>query len=395
MTDAPSTTSSDIGLPAIVTPAEWRVSFEALLTEEKELTAARDAVSAARRRMPMTRVDTSYRFLGPGGEVSLLDLFEGRRQLIVYRFFYAPDVEGWPEGACSGCSLFADSVTHHAHLNARDTTLAFASAAPQDRIATYRDRMGWTVPWYTLIGDDFSRDLDVEEFFGLNVFLRDGDEIYRTYFVNGRGVETIGHALTFLDLTPLGRQEHWEDSPPGRPQGEPYQWWRRHDEYADPTRSCGVGGPGRQFRRAEPHEAKELEALQKRSTSHWDYPDGYFDWAGDAVRISESYVSSNPVMVLVDHEGRKLGFYSFTEDDEGLLLDRMFLDSDRIGEGLGRVLWQHAIETARNLGASDFTIGADPNAAPFYEAMGARWYASKPTEEPTWTVQMYRYTLTS
>jgi predicted dithiol-disulfide oxidoreductase (DUF899 family) len=142
------------------------------LTREKALTAARDEMAAARRRMPMTRVDTGYRFAGPAGEVGLSDLFEGRRQLIVHRFFYAPDVEGRPEGACSGCSLFADSITHPAHLNARDTTLAFVSAAPQERIETYRDRLGWSVPWYTLGGDDFSRDFDVEEYFGLDVFIR-------------------------------------------------------------------------------------------------------------------------------------------------------------------------------------------------------------------------------
>jgi predicted dithiol-disulfide oxidoreductase (DUF899 family) len=177
MTDAPSRTHADVGLPEVVSPAEWRASFEAMLTREKALTAARDEMSAARRRMPMMRVDTGYRFVGPAGEVGLLELFEGRRQLIVYRFFYAPDVEGWPEGACSGCSMFADSITHPAHLNARDTTLAFVSAVPQERIETYRDRMGWSVPWYTLVGDDFSRDFDVEEYFGLNVFIRDDNAV--------------------------------------------------------------------------------------------------------------------------------------------------------------------------------------------------------------------------
>ena len=160
------------------------------------------------------------------------------------------------------------------------------------------------------------------------------------------------------------------------------------------TTASAVGGDRRHhLRRAEPHEAKELEELQDRSASHWDYPDGYFDWAGDARRITESYVRDNSVLVLVDSDGRKLGFYGFTEDDDGLLLDRMFLDIDQIGRGLGRVLWQHAVQTARELGLSEFVIGADPNAAPFYESMGARWYALKPIEEPTWTVQMYRYTL--
>lgn len=150
---------------------------------------------------------------------------------------------------------------------------------------------------------------------------------------------------------------------------------------------------GHHLRPAEPYEAKELEELQYRSASHWNYPDGYFDWAGDAREITESYVRDNPVFVLIDNNGRKLGFYSFTEDDDGLLLDKMFLDVDQIGRGLGRVLWRHAVHTANHLGVSEFIIGADPNAAPFYEAMGAQWYASKPTEEPTWTVQMYRFTL--
>ena len=144
-------------------------------------------------------------------------------------------------------------------------------------------------------------------------------------------------------------------------------------------------------RSAEPHEAVELEELQERSASHWDYPDGFFDWAGDERRIPESYIREHPVLALVDDGGRTLGFYSFTEGDEGLLLDRMFVDVDQIGTGLGRVLWEHAVGTARGLGASEFVIGSDPNAAPFYEAMGAEWYAARPTEEPTWTVQMYRY----
>ena len=145
-------------------------------------------------------------------------------------------------------------------------------------------------------------------------------------------------------------------------------------------------------RPAVPDEAKELEELQNRSASHWGYPEGYFDWAGDARDIPESYVRDNTVFVLVDGD-RTMGFYSFTDSDEGLLLDRMFLDADQIGRGLGRVLWEHAVQTARGLGASEFVIGADPNAAPFYEAMGAEWYAARPTEEPTWTVQMYRFTV--
>lgn len=158
---------------------------------------------------------------------------------------------------------------------------------------------------------------------------------------------------------------------------------------------ASAGGRDRRhhLRRAEPHEARELEELQYRSASHWHYPDGYFDWAGDARRITKSYVRDNAVFVLADDDGRRLGFYGFTEDNDGLLLDKMFLDVDQIGRGLGHVLWQHAVETARDLGASEFAIAADPNAAGFYESMGAKWCASKPTQEPTWTVQMYRFTL--
>jgi GNAT superfamily N-acetyltransferase len=147
------------------------------------------------------------------------------------------------------------------------------------------------------------------------------------------------------------------------------------------------------FRRAEPSEAGDLEALQGRSASHWNYPDGYFDWAVDALRIPESYIRDNPVFVLLDSAGRKLGFYSFTDDADELLLDKMFVDADQIGKGVGRNLWEHAVRTALDLGRSTFIIGSDPNAAPFYEAMGATWYASKPTDEPTWTIQMYRFTI--
>jgi GNAT superfamily N-acetyltransferase len=154
-----------------------------------------------------------------------------------------------------------------------------------------------------------------------------------------------------------------------------------------------TGSSDPHLRRARPEEAGALETLQNRSATHWGYPDGFFDWAGDARDIPESYVRDNPVFVLVDDSGRRLGFYGFTTKGDDLLLDKMFLDVDQIGRGLGRVLWDHAVRTARGLGASHFVIGSDPNAAPFYEAMGATWFAAEPTEEPTWTVQMYRFTL--
>jgi predicted dithiol-disulfide oxidoreductase (DUF899 family) len=218
----------------IVSNGEWRAAREELLEEEKAHMKARDLLIAKRRRLPVTEVDTGYHFIGPEGDVDLLELFQGRRQLIIYRFFYAPDVENWPDGACSGCSMFADTVTHPAHVAARDTTLAFVTAAPVDHIERLRARMGWQhLPFYSLPDERFSRDFDVEELFGLNVFIRDDDRVYRTFFLNGRGIEEIGSVFSLLDMTILGRQEHWQDVPEGRPQGDPYTWWRLHDHYGD------------------------------------------------------------------------------------------------------------------------------------------------------------------
>ena len=129
--------------PPIVTQPEWEAARQQLLVQEKELTRARDALAAERRRMPWLPVEKDYAFDGPQGTVSLPDLFEGRRQLIVYRAFFEPGVYGWPDHACPGCSLVADQVAHLAHLNARDTTLVFASRAPQPEIARVKARMGW------------------------------------------------------------------------------------------------------------------------------------------------------------------------------------------------------------------------------------------------------------
>jgi predicted dithiol-disulfide oxidoreductase (DUF899 family) len=217
-------------LPPIVTPQAWEAARQELLVKEKEHTRARDALAAQRRRMPRMAVEKDYLFDGPAGPTSLNDLFAGRRQLIVYRFFYQPDVDGWPDLGCPGCSLLADQVAHLAHLNARDTTLAFVSRAPQERIAALKNRMGWDVPWYTLT-DGFDVDFGVDEWHGTNVFYRDGRDISRTYFVNNRGDEAVGGTWAYLDLTPLGRQEEWEDSPAGYPRTPPYVWWRRHHEY--------------------------------------------------------------------------------------------------------------------------------------------------------------------
>ena len=156
-----------MSMPPIVSPQEWDAAREALLVKEKELTRARDALAAERRRMPRMAVEKDYRFEGPDGPVSLLELFEGRRQLILYRFFYEPGVAGWPESGCPGCSFMADQVANLAHLNARDTTFANVSRAPQPDIERWKARMGWEMPWYT-ITDDFDADFGVDEWHGTN-----------------------------------------------------------------------------------------------------------------------------------------------------------------------------------------------------------------------------------
>ena len=221
--------------PQIVSHQEWQRALDELRAEEKRETRRRDALAARRRRLPAEVINKPYGLVGDNGEVTLPDMFDGRRQLLVYHFMFAPAVDGWPEAGCDGCSMFVDQIGHPAHFHARDTTLALVSRAPLSQLQPYRRRMGWTVPWYSSDKSDFNRDFGVTrddgEIFGLSVFLRDGDRVLRTYFTSGRGVEALGSVWTFLDLTPLGRQEEWEDSPAGLPQTPPYTWWRRHDEY--------------------------------------------------------------------------------------------------------------------------------------------------------------------
>jgi predicted dithiol-disulfide oxidoreductase (DUF899 family) len=226
-------------LPKIVPQAEWQAASDKLLAKEKELTRALDGLAAARRRLPMVRIEKDYVFDGPNGKARLRDLFQGRRQLLLYHFMFGPN----QEAGCDGCSMFVDQIGHLAHLNARDTSFVLVSRAPIATIEAFRRRMGWSIPWYSSFGNDFNPDFgrgpkkpeaseyQDGEMFGLSVFLRDGDDVYRTYFTTSRGVERIGSVWTLLDLTPFGRQETWEDSPEGWPQTAPYQWWRRHDEY--------------------------------------------------------------------------------------------------------------------------------------------------------------------
>jgi predicted dithiol-disulfide oxidoreductase (DUF899 family) len=228
-----------MNLPKVVSETEWQAARDALLADEKAATQARDGLAARRRRLPMVRMEKEYVFDGPEGNATLVDLFEGRRQLLLYHFMFGPN----QDAGCDGCSMFVDQIGHLAHLHARDTSLALVSRAPFAKIAAYRERMGWTIPWFSAFDSDFNVDFGVSpetpqpeeyqdgESFGLSVFLRDRDSVFRTYFTTARGVEALGSVWTFLDLTPLGRQEEWEDSPPGYPQTKPYVWWRRHDEY--------------------------------------------------------------------------------------------------------------------------------------------------------------------
>jgi predicted dithiol-disulfide oxidoreductase (DUF899 family) len=218
--------------PPIVSRDAWGKAYRAMLVKEKAQMKAHDALVAERRRMPWIAVETDYQFAGPNGPASLLDLFEGRRQLIVYRAFFGPEVHGWPDHACVGCSVVADQVSNLAHVNARDVTVVYASRASQEDIARQKAQMGWEgIPWYTLT-DSFDVDFGVDQWHGHNAFIHDGSKIYRTYFINGRGDEAMGTLWSYLDMAPLGRQEQWEDSPKGYPQTPPYKWQSWHDSYS-------------------------------------------------------------------------------------------------------------------------------------------------------------------
>ncbi len=210
---------------------------EAFLAKEKEFTQAKDALAAERRRLPMAKVETPYTFAGNSGPVTLLQLFDGRPQLLLYHFMFAPGVHGWPNAGCPGCSMFLDNIGQFTpvHLKARGISLAVVSRAPLSNIEAYRQRMSWPHRWVSSADNSFNVDFglttDEGELHGLSVFLRDGDAVFRTYFTSRRGSEMLGNVWGFLDSTPFGRQEQWEDSPSGWPQSAPYQWWRRHDEY--------------------------------------------------------------------------------------------------------------------------------------------------------------------
>src|SRR4051794_9069554 len=219
-----------MSLPRIASRDEWLAARTELLAKEKEMTRARDALNAERRRLPMVEITKDYAFEGPSGTVALLDLFEGRRQLIVKHFMFAPE---WDE-ACPSCTAGTDEMTDglFAHLHARDTTLVQVSRAPLAKLQAWQAGRGWTIPWYSTHGSDFNHDfavtvdaehpvynyrrVDLEgEMPGQSAFLRDGDRVFHTYSWYARGAEMTGGSYYWLDMTALGRQEDWEE-PKGR-----------------------------------------------------------------------------------------------------------------------------------------------------------------------------------
>jgi predicted dithiol-disulfide oxidoreductase (DUF899 family) len=263
----PDTTTAQ---PPIVSRSEWLAARKRFLAREKELTHLRDEINAERRRLPMVRIDKDHRFDGPNGAARLLDLFDGRRQLIIYHFMFDPNDpppgksgHPWEEG-CNGCSFVADNLPPFLqHLHSRDTTLVFVSRAPQAKIKPFKARMGWSFPWFSSFGSDFNYDFHVTtdekvapveynyqdkatlenkgetyhiagEQPGLSVFLRDdAGAVYHTYSTYGRGLETLLTTYHLLDLTPYGRMEQWEKSPPGWPQPVPsLGTFLHHDKYA-------------------------------------------------------------------------------------------------------------------------------------------------------------------
>ena len=240
-------------LPRIVPRDEWLIARKALLPLEKELTHARDALNAKRRELPMVKIDKDYVFEGPAGKARLLDLFDGRLQLIVYHFMFLRE-QG--EG-CPGCSHVVDNSGHPAHLRARETSLVLVSRAPLAEITPFKARMGWSIPWYGSFGSDFNYDFHVTtdeavtpveynyrdkatleklghsyhvkgEQPGASVFLRDGERVYHTYSTYGRGLDVLLTSYNYLDLTPFGRGEGWDGMPD---LGKGMEWLRHHDRY--------------------------------------------------------------------------------------------------------------------------------------------------------------------
>ncbi|MFI0795894.1 DUF899 domain-containing protein [Micromonospora rubida] len=213
-----------MSFPQIVSREEWTSARESLLQEEKALTRARDQLSAARRAMPVVPVEKEYVFASPTGEVTLLELFQGRRQLLVRHFMFDPKAE---EG-CVGCSMQADNVGDLSHMHARDTSFVMIARAPLEKIEQFKARMGWAhIPWVSSYGSDFNYDFNVTmekgELPAVSSFIRDGEQIFHASSVFDRGGEVFINTYNYLDVTPLGRQEE--------ELAHPWDWWRHHDRY--------------------------------------------------------------------------------------------------------------------------------------------------------------------
>ena len=202
-------------LPTIVDAGEWERARADLLTAEKDLTRARDAVAARRRRLPMTPFPSDHVFATADGPRTLLDLFDGRGTLVVYQF-----MDRGPGHYCGGCTWFTDNVPASAPrlLAEHDVTWLHVSDMPLDQIERYWRERGWTVPAVSSRGTSFSTDTGAGEGFGFSVFVREGDAVHRSYATTGRGIEHLAFVTSVLDLTPGGRGEDWEDSPEGVPQ---------------------------------------------------------------------------------------------------------------------------------------------------------------------------------
>lgn len=208
--------------PPIVSQQEWLLARETLLAHEKELTQHYDRVNAERRRLPMVRVEKSYILNSPEGPRSLYDLFDDQTQLIVYHFMFHPT---WDNG-CAGCTGFVNDLGDLSELSVRNTQFVLISRAPLSKLLAYKARMGWQRPWYSSFDTDFNQDfqvtIDDDERHGLSVFFRIADDIFHTYSTYKRGCESLSDVYRLLDMTPYGRQEDWEDSPPGWPQRPTY-----------------------------------------------------------------------------------------------------------------------------------------------------------------------------
>jgi predicted dithiol-disulfide oxidoreductase (DUF899 family) len=215
-------TIQEIAHPPIATRDEWLAARKTLLAQEKEVTKHYDRVSAERRRLPMVKLEKTYTFDGPEGKRSLLDLFDGHHQLIVYHFMFDP---AWENG-CDGCTGFVNELADLSMLPARDTQFVLISRAPLEKLQAYKARKGWERPWYSSFGSDFNDDFqvttDTGETHGLSVFFRIDDDVFHTYSTYNRGTESLTDSYRLLDVTPYGRQEDWEDSPAGWPQRPTY-----------------------------------------------------------------------------------------------------------------------------------------------------------------------------